>query len=324
MLDQARVTYRFAAPAAGTYLYRCDVHPLAMHGTVRVLPASTTITHPAQSQGIRDAVRHIAEVSHGAEDAGAIALDYAFSFVSLGLGVFLVLLRPHERMARVFGIAMVGTAAAYNLQSHAALASVDSFDLLHDLFHPLTGMAYIFALVLFPDGRLIPRFENRYVRFVYRIAFGFAALMFLAGTGSILPDFNRHPAALVLTFGMAIPIIGIIAQSYRLRHSPSSESRQQSRLLLVALAGSFALGVLLLLALGIDLKALIRPNLVDTTAIGAGDARAFRVFQPLFVVIPVALFVGILRFRLWDIDLVIRRTIVYGALAGFLGAVYVG
>jgi signal transduction histidine kinase len=48
------------------------------------------------------------------------------------------------------------------------------------------------------------------------------------------------------------------------------------------------------------------------------------VFQPLFVVIPLALFTGILRYRLWDIDLVIRRTIVYGALAGFIGATYVG
>jgi len=320
----ATIVYKFDAPTEGMYAYRCDVHPLVMRGTVRVLPANAVVTHPLQSQGIRDMARHIAEVSHEAEGAKEIALDYAFSVVSLGLGIFLVLLRPRERMARVFGIAMIGTAAAYNLQSHAALATAEGFDALHANLHPITGVMYIYALVLFPDGKLIPRFSNRFVRIGYRAAFFIAVMMFLGVTGSILPDFSQHPAALVLTFGMAIPLIGMIAQYFRIRHAPTSEARQQSRLLFLALAASFSLGVVLLLALGIDIPALINPNVVDPAALSASDARAFRVFQPLFVVIPLALFAGILRYRLWDIDLVIRRTIVYGALAGFIGATYVG
>jgi signal transduction histidine kinase len=320
----ATITYSFDTPAEGIYSYRCDVHPLVMRGRVRVLPPDAPVTEPAIHQGTRDMARRIAEVSHEAEDVPRVAMDYAFSLVSMGLGIFLVLLRPHERMARVFGVAMIGTAAAYNLQSHAALAVSDSFDTLHFFLHPITGITYIYALVLFPDGHLIPRFTNRFVRLGYRIAFFFAAMMLLGITGAILPDFGQHPAALVLTFGMAIPVIGMIAQSLRMRRAHSSEARQQSRLLLLALGASFAFGLILLVALGINLRALINPTLADPAAIGAADARAFRVFQPLFVVIPVALFIGILRFRLWDIDLVIRRTIVYAALAGFIGAVYVG
>jgi signal transduction histidine kinase len=319
----ATITYTFDVPVEGTYVYRCDFHPASMHGRVLVLPSSAPVTHPSVSAGIRDNARHIAEVSHEAEGSRDAALDYAFSFVSFGLGVFLVLLRPKERMARVFGVAMIGTAAAYNLQSHAALATADSFDQLHFYLHPITGISYIYALVLFPDGRLLPRFSNRAVAAVYRVAFFFATLMLLGVTGSALPDFNQHPAALVLMFGMVIPVIGMIAQSLRMRRAPTSEARQQSRLLLIALGASFALGLIVLLAVGIDLGALINPNRADPTAIGPASARAFRVFQPLFVVIPLALFAGILRFRLWDIDLVIKRTIVYGALAGFIGAVYV-
>ena len=321
----ANAIYIFDAPGEGMYAYRCDVHPLAMRGDVRVLPANAPVTRPLESPGSRDDARRIAEVSHQAEDGYEIALDYAFSVVSLGLGIFLVALRPRERMARVFGFAMIGTAAAYNLQSHAALAVIpDFFDFVHAFLHPITGVTYIYALVLFPDGRLIPRFTNRLVRIGYRIAFFFAAMAFLGFTGSILPDFGQHPAALVLTFGMAIPLIGMLAQWFRIRRASTAQARQQSRLLLLALAASFGFGVVLLLALRIDIPALINPDLADPAAVGAADARAFRVFQPLFVVIPLALFAGILRYRLWDIDLVIRRTIVYGALAGFIGAIYVG
>jgi hypothetical protein len=47
----------------------------------------------------------------------------------------------------------------------------------------------------------------------------------------------------------------------------------------------------------------------------------FHVFQPVFLLVPLALFLGLLRYRLWDIDRVINRTLVYGLATGLvLGA----
>src|SRR5207249_1822583 len=40
--------------------------------------------------------------------------------------------------------------------------------------------------------------------------------------------------------------------------------------------------------------------------------------------VPVAIGVAVLKYRLYDIDLVINKTVVFGALAGFITAVYVG
>ena len=45
---------------------------------------------------------------------------------------------------------------------------------------------------------------------------------------------------------------------------------------------------------------------------------------PLLPLIPAAAAVAILKYRLYDIDVVINKTLVYGALAGFISLVYVG
>lgn len=322
--DPSTTVYAFTAPKSGSYVYFCSIHPDRMRGSVLVLGPDAHTTdwlHP----DLRDMSRRVAEVSHQSQGVADVTLDYIFSALSLGLGIFLVVLRPRERMARVFGLAMVGTAAAYNLQSHAALAVHSVFeDPIHFFLHPLTGVTYIYALVLFPDGRLIPRWSNRYLRMLYRPAAFFAILFILAASGAALPDFGQHPAALVLVVGFIIPILGILAQSIRLRSATGAETHQQSRLLLWATVASLGVGAVLLLVLNIDLRTLLEPNTVDPIAIGENERLAFRVFQPLFGVIPIALFAGILRYRLWDIDLVVSRTLVYGALAGSIGALYVG
>ena len=69
-------------------------------------------------------------------------------------------------------------------------------------------------------------------------------------------------------------------------------------------------------------------TLFATAFSGSPGSPANEVASALFVVaalgLPAATGVAILKYRLYDIDVVISRTLVYGALAGFITAVYVG
>lgn len=65
--------------------------------------------------------RNAAEASHSTESFEQIVVSYIFSAISVGLGIFLVRLRPHDAAARLLASGMIGTAALFNLQAHNAL-----------------------------------------------------------------------------------------------------------------------------------------------------------------------------------------------------------
>jgi len=123
--------------------------------------------------------------------------------------------------------------------------------------------------------------------------------------------FASHPGQGLFTvlFGVLIPVVGVAAQTWRLRRAPTAEARQQSQLLRWALLPMLVAGLayLVLNAAGVE-----------------AEGVALAVFPSLFVLIPAALVVGILRYRLWDIDVLISRTLLSVGLAGFIAAVYVG
>jgi len=109
-------------------------------------------------------------------------------------------------------------------------------------------------------------------------------------------------------------LIGV--QLYRYRSVSSSSERQQTKW--VVFAGSMTALVLVGLTVpGLIVPAFGQPGSLYQVAIGP--------FYPLGVLFT-ALSVGIaiLRYRLWDIDIIINRTLVYGTLTAILAVVYVG
>jgi signal transduction histidine kinase len=237
---------------------------------------------------------------------GPLALFYLFSLLNLGLGVFLVKRRPHDRVAQLLAIGMIGTAAAFNLPSHSFIDAFQSrvVDDLHIAFHVVSGVAYMYAVVLFPDGRISPRWLKRPL----------AALALLtAVAGPVLLSRGSLVTNFVVFFGVVIPLLGMVAQSYRVRHGPTEDDRRQARILRLAVAPAFIVGLVFAFISG--LRAWVS---------AAGSASLIeQVFPLLFAVIPIVLFIGILRHGIWGIEVVVSKALLYGVLTAFFAAIYV-
>jgi hypothetical protein len=112
----------------------------------------------------------------------------------------------------------------------------------------------------------------------------------------------------------------VFAQVYRYRHISTPMERQQTKWVVfgavIALLGLLLLGSLLttVLRLFIPLQSLgLLPSVLLVTSI-----------YLLLLLIPLSLALAILRSRLWDVDVLINRTLVYGTLTLILTVVYIG
>jgi hypothetical protein len=259
----------------------------------------------------------MANESHILPSPVTVGLGYAFSFFNLALAVFLLWLRPRDRTARLLAIALVGTAAVFNLTAQATLEALPLTPIesvIQAGAHILAGLAYIYALVLFPDGRPVPRWRWPALAVLYLPATAAAVFLALRVQGT------SRPGTLLFFFGLGVPVAGVAAQAYRVRRSASIAEAQQARLLFWSLLPALAIGIWFIVTQG--------PGAANVGLAGRHlteqPVQIFRIFQPVFLLVPVALFVGLVRYRLWDIDRIINRTLVYGLATGILFGAYLG
>ncbi|MGH2725008.1 MAG: histidine kinase [Actinomycetota bacterium] len=182
---------------------------------------------------------------------------------------------------------------------------------------PITGSLLIFLLLLFPSGRL-PSPRWRWVALL-----GFAGMAVATAGGALQPrleGFGQIPTPLpvatgaaegILSAGMtaylAAAVSSVVSLVVRYRRSRGEERAQMKW---IATAGVFAV-----VAMGVTFPANLLRIYADATAVlvllGVGA-------------LPVAAGIAILKYRLYDIDVVINRAVVYGLLAAFVTALYIG
>ena len=174
------------------------------------------------------------------------------------------------------------------------------------LLTPLLGWGLLMPfLFLFPDGRLVPRWG-----WLLLIAWAVELVCWsLPRTSPFHP--NNWPFLLILIGVVGMVAGGVAAQIYRYRRHSTPIQRQQTKWVVIGVLA------LLLVATGTESSRLIEPGLAYLLAEGPFELLPF-------VFLPLTIGIAVLRYRLYDVDLLINRTLVYGTLTGLLLAVYLG
>jgi hypothetical protein len=245
--------------------------------------------------------------------AGALAL-FAAALVCLGLAGLLVWRKPGNRMALFLSFSLL----AYGIVQAGPLERLDvlvpgSLALATNVLEPgLFLWPTLALLALFPTGQFVPP-RTRWVLMLAVAATPLQLYISLQYQQLHPPPWLIWPTVtyLLLTVGA-----GVYAQVFRYRHVSTPTERQQRRW---AVSG-LVLWMLLVILAGAPYYAVL--SWPRGAALPWWIPALFPIWGLSLDLVPLTLTVALLRFRLFDIDVLIRRTLVYGTLTAILGAVY--
>jgi len=174
------------------------------------------------------------------------------------------------------------------------------------LLATITWPTFFVLLYLFPNGKFVPRFTRYLVILPY-------LLFFISSFVSIIE-------ATQIIILLAYALGGLFSQLYRYRRVSTPEERQQTKWVV------FGIGLFISTLPLFFVIPVLFPALVPGTAAGfwwefIGNGVVGIMIPAL---LPLTIGISIMRYHLWDIDVIIRRTLYYAILTGLLGLTYSG
>jgi len=217
--------------------------------------------------------------------------------------------RSNDRMALFCAFTLVlfgGAAFTSTLQDTLAAQSTVGF-WLFGILYVLGQTCLITFFFLFPNGRFVPRWSwllvlvvggywtyDYFSHLIYSESFDWSILLFF---GSVLAP--------------------VAAQIYRYRRVSTQRERQQTKWVVFGFAICMV-GFVLFLTMG---NLLLPPEVLASTVMSTFVAQT--ALAGFLLLIPISIAIAILRSRLYDIDVIINRTLVYGSLTAILALIYV-
>lgn len=169
----------------------------------------------------------------------------------------------------------------------------------------LFAVCFFLLFYLFPDGRFTPRWIG-----VVGIAGVGVSLIFFAGLENVLSISEDAGWFLFIFSILSIAFVGLISQAIKWRNATLLQ-KQQTRLVLVALVTFISLPFLQVFS-------------IDWFPNSAwGHFLSLHLFLIGATLIPLAIGVSVLRYRLWQMDILLNRTLVYGSLTAVILLLYV-
>ncbi|MFS0862806.1 sensor histidine kinase [Fredinandcohnia sp. 179-A 10B2 NHS] len=228
-----------------------------------------------------------------------IALDILVTIVFIILSV-LLLFRTERIMFNLY-VSLVFLSLGVGI-SHYFPTEFPELNVIYHLVN-IFGGTYLILFLILPDGKFVPRWSI------------LAALVwFIVGIGSIyfpgsVFDVEVWPIWLGIGSWIGLHICLVFSQVYRYVKVSNQIHRQQMKWYIYSIAIYF-IALVLLNFIG-QLSVILK---IGTELLYAG----------CFILIPISIAFSIFKYKLWDINIVIHRTILYGLLSLFVILFYVG
>ncbi len=239
-----------------------------------------------------------------------LAFTLATIVVCLVVSTLIVWRRSDDRMAVLVALMLV-TLGTLDATSTVA-ASSSPWRVPAECLVFLALALFVLVFLLFPTGQFVPRWTRW-------IAVGCLAVLVPATFFPNTP-FAQNPDVISLFYLVSLVAVATLAlvQLYRYRRVSSPLQRQQTKWVVFGLAVPCSV-----LVGGYGLSTF--PALGDPSApAGASYQLALTAILSCTLLIPLSFGFAMLRSRLWDIDVLINRTLVYGTLTASLALVYLG
>jgi hypothetical protein len=253
--------------------------------------------------------------------AGLSVEFYAAYMVGLAVGLALACYivsavifwrKPRDLQALVMALAIVVLGSTFSGSLNGLGALGPEWDFLGHSLNFLNLPLFYLIFLTFPNGRFVPG----WTRHLYLpVTIGLALSNYFPGSILDQSTWPILPYAVFNTLTWATPVI---AQIYRYGRASDAKQRQQMKWVVYGFGTSVFAVV-----------ALVGSSIV-------GDAMRIQIYGTLWdllfnaalhlaiFLIPLSLAIAMLRSRLYDIDIIVNRTLVYAALTASLAAFYFG
>ena len=238
-----------------------------------------------------------------------LLIELVYVAVHFAVAALLFVRAPNNGVALLGAVFLVAWGGTFGNIASSLSDAYPAYDILVTLVG-WVGVTALFAFFsIFPSGHFVPRHMRTIL-----IAWAVVGLVIQLGDDDAPITDN-----LLLLCGTVFSFFGflaslVFAQTYRYFRVSSPTQRQQTRWVVFGLAIALTgLSVLMMVAAFFD--PLPEPRALTSLLFHA-------VFHAVNLFIPLSLLAAILQSRLWSIDIIIRRTLIYAALTGALAGFY--